>query len=327
MDIVISTIALFLAPLTHPGTPTQRIYWLYLLSGLLIAGFLYVRRRTQSRNSLPLNLFLFLLPKEVFTHRSAILDYQFFFVSIIFLTALISPFVLGVKPVSDFVYQIMINSYDGKPVITTRSYMCDLLYTLVLVIVMDAAFFSVHFLLHKIPVLWEFHKVHHSAEVLTPITIYRIHPIEAVFTGALAAFVMGSADALVRTFICNLFEPILVLGVNIFLFMFYLFAFNLRHSHVWFSYPVSLSRIFISPAQHQIHHSKNPKHYDKNFGYILAIWDGLLNSLYIPKAKENLEFGLAQDEHLEFRSVWQLYARPFKAIWVRHIFRSNIDKV
>src|ERR1039458_8498353 len=35
-------------------------------------------------------------------------------------------------------------------------------------------------LFHAIPALWEFHKVHHSAEVLTPLTEMRTHPVEII---------------------------------------------------------------------------------------------------------------------------------------------------
>ena len=37
--------------------------------------------------------------------------------------------------------------------------------------------FNHHWLSHKVPLLWEFHKVHHNAEVLTPLTNFRLHPV------------------------------------------------------------------------------------------------------------------------------------------------------
>ena len=44
-----------------------------------------------------------------------------------------------------------------------------------------------HWLSHKVPLLWEFHKVHHNAEVLTPLTNFRVHPVYTwVFTNILA---------------------------------------------------------------------------------------------------------------------------------------------
>ena len=54
-----------------------------------------------------------------------------------------------------------------------------LLYTLTLFVAWDLSRYLLHRLLHGVPFLWELHKVHHSAEVLTPLTLYRSHPIES----------------------------------------------------------------------------------------------------------------------------------------------------
>nr|WP_305907128.1 creatininase family protein [Methylomarinum sp. Ch1-1]MDP4519854.1 creatininase family protein [Methylomarinum sp. Ch1-1] len=96
------------------------------------------------------------------------------------------------------------------------------------------------------------------------------------------------------------------------LILFYLFGYNLRHSHIWLSYGPFFSKLLISPAQHQIHHSANPTHFDKNFGFIFAIWDALFRSLYIPKQREILLFGLGGHENKQFSSFWSLYLMPFK---------------
>jgi sterol desaturase/sphingolipid hydroxylase (fatty acid hydroxylase superfamily) len=52
----------------------------------------------------------------------------------------------------------------------------------------------------------------------------------------------------------------------------------------------------MSPAHHQIHHSRNPAHFNKNLGSCLALWDWMFGTLYIPSAKrEVLEFGVEPD--------------------------------
>jgi len=60
-------------------------------------------------------------------------------------------------------------------------------------------------------------------------------------------------------------------------FLFNALGANLRHSHIWLSFG-SLERWFISPAQHQIHHSSAEADRDINFGTCLAIWDRLFGS-------------------------------------------------
>ena len=106
-------------------------------------------------------------------------------------------------------------------------------------------------------------------------TVYRVHPVEDLVNGAVAAVVsaiaaasygaMGGSDATV----------ISIFGINVILLAFFAVAFQLRHSHVWLSYGPVLSRLFISPAQHQIHHSVDPRHWNKNYGFVLAIWDSM----------------------------------------------------
>lgn len=51
-------------------------------------------------------------------------------------------------------------------------------FTVASALAADLMFYLHHLALHKRRFLWEFHKVHHSAEVLTPLTDYRAHPLE-----------------------------------------------------------------------------------------------------------------------------------------------------
>ena len=73
-----------------------------------------------------------------------------------------------------------------------------------------------------------------------------------------------------------------------------------------------LNRIFISPAQHQIHHSKALKHRDKNLGGQLAIWDWIFGTIYLPDKKEDIQFGVGDGEDWKYQSPWQLFILPFK---------------
>ena len=67
----------------------------------------------------------------------------------------------------------------------------------------------------------------------------------------------------------------------------------------------------MSPAQHQIHHSADPRHYDRNMGLVFAFWDWLAGTLYVPEGREEVRFGLADGEHREYDSVGRLYGLPF----------------
>ena len=63
------------------------------------------------------------------------------------------------------------------------------------IVVADFGFFLSHYLMHKIPILWYFHEVHHSAEVLTPVTVYRTHPVEDLINATIASLIAGIGAA------------------------------------------------------------------------------------------------------------------------------------
>jgi len=185
----------------------------------------------------------------------------------------------------------------------------------------DFTRFYLHYILHKIPALWEFHKVHHSALVLTPFTIYRSHPVESL----LYAFRMALTQGFVVGVCYYFFGPTLkmydILGANAFVFLFNFFGSNLRHSHIWLSWGDKVESIFISPAQHQIHHSDNPKHFDTNFGAALALWDRLFSCHTKASQVGGITYGISVN-HQGHNSLMQIYFEPFKKA-VQSIFRKK----
>jgi sterol desaturase/sphingolipid hydroxylase (fatty acid hydroxylase superfamily) len=88
-------------------------------------------------------------------------------------------------------------------------------------------------------------------------------------------------------------EITMIAGINAFFVVANAGLSALHHSHVWLSYGPVVERIIISPAQHQIHHSQDPAHHDRNFGNSLALWDWMFGTLYVIRGPEDLTFGLA----------------------------------
>ncbi len=307
-------------PLFYPWLSNQRIYWLYLSTALLIAiaAYLVVRRRAGGVQAPDGGLLRFLFPSAVFGHRSAWVDYKFFVINRAGFALLVAPVLIGTGPISDLVATGLKPLLGDGGAARLPHSIDHLFYTTCMVLAFDGALYLGHWLQHKVPALWEFHKVHHSAQVLTPMSAYRMHPVDDILTGVLVALASGTADGLFRCFYETTPTTVMLFNLNVFVFLFYLAGYNLRHSHIWVAYPRSLSHFLISPAQHQIHHSNDPAHYDKNFGFIFAFWDWAAGTLYVPKHRETLELGLANDEHLAFDTVWQLYARPFRVLWRRY---------
>lgn len=297
--------------LTHPLSTQQRVYWLYLLTALLMAVVVYyaTRRNRGERTS----LFRWLFPRDVFLHSSSIVDYKFFFINRFLFAALIAPLLFSAFAVSDGTMAVISNLF-GELGTRNAQWFDRVAYTMGMVLAADFAVFLGHYLQHRVPALWEFHKVHHSAQVLNPITLYRMHPVDDILVKVLALTFVGIADGVFRSFYATSPDAILLMRLNVVFAIYLLSGYNLRHSHVWLSYPPWLSRWLISPAQHQIHHSSAEHHHDRNLGLIFAFWDRMIGTLYVPRSHERIDYGLAGGEDREFRSTWQLYMRPFRSL-------------
>jgi sterol desaturase/sphingolipid hydroxylase (fatty acid hydroxylase superfamily) len=284
--------------------------WLYLLTAVLIAVPVYrfERRKALVRAT---SFFRFLFPREIYLHRSAIVDYKYVALDRTIKMIVYTPLITGL---SVLVYKASVAVFAWLPALglSPAAVLAGTIAVPILVVVIgDLGFFLSHYLMHRIPVLWCFHEVHHSAEVLTPVTVYRMHPVEELVTNMVAGFLAGIGAAVYTSATKNQVSLPTMLGVNVVQFLFFSVAFQLRHTHVWLSYGRYLSWIFISPAQHQIHHSTDPKHWDKNYGFIFAVWDAMLGSLYVPKAREMLRFGVPNANPDDFSSVARLYFLPF----------------
>ena len=319
---MLELLAQLTTPFTLFVTNNDRIYWLYLLSAFTIAFFLFVVHKQEYARSGE-NALAVILPKSVLLHRSSINDYLFFYTDMLFQGAFIGVLFSSVSFAVSYFTETSLN--DWLPVLKGRLqdvHGMALLSTVFLAAAADFALFFSHFLQHRIPWLWEFHKVHHSAEVMTPITVFRMHPVDNMLAFSMGGLLSGLALGCAAFLMGHNVIFYNVAGVNVILIVFYLLGYNLRHSHIWWSWGPSFSRIFISPAQHQIHHSSAPEHFDKNLGFTFAFWDGLFGTLYVPKAKETIVFGLGAEENEKFSTFWSLYLMPFVNLY--HNFRLKM---
>jgi sterol desaturase/sphingolipid hydroxylase (fatty acid hydroxylase superfamily) len=300
--------------------PSSRLFIAYLASSFLIAVIAHaIAARKQGIESSPVSD---IVPRAVYLHRSALVDYGYAIVNAFVSATLLAPFAgvsLAVSSQLSLVLRDLGLVASGE---LAPTWMVNILGTLTLVAVADFSSFLVHFWFHRIPFLWEFHKVHHSAEVMTPVTVLRMHPVDDLMTMVVSGVLIGTADSILRVCVVPNFSLVGLYGITIFTFLFYLCGYNLRHSHVWVSYSPWLSRILISPAQHQIHHSKAKRHWDKNYGFMFAVWDWMFGSLYVPKERETLEFGLGSKEDGEYSSVAKLYGLPFVKLYRKYLRRG-----
>lgn len=304
--------------------PESRIFSLYLISAMALAFFVY--RAGHHDHEVDMvdgksGFLSYLFDKDVFGHASTRQDLKFFLINALVYYGVASQFLIGTHGFAALFNNLLTGAFgalDG-PVITTPVGVA--IYTILSVIAIDIGVYFTHLAQHKIPVLWEFHKVHHSAEKLNPLTLFRMHPVDLFLTAIVVSFLTGIAYAGLFFLTAETPAALTLFGLNIITALFYLFGYNLRHSHIWLNYPAWLSRILISPAQHQIHHSSDPKHFDKNFGLIFSVWDGWGKSLYIPRERETLTYGLSRAEPNPFKSIGDIYVKPF--VWAMAILNDN----
>lgn len=148
------------------------------------------------------------------------------------------------------------------------------------VICMDLTFYVWHLLNHRVPVLWRFHRVHHSDLNMDVSTASRFHIGELALSSVIKIGLIYLIGADVLSVI--LFESLLGLTAQF------------QHSSV--KVPIGFERIFyflfVPPSMHRIHHSVVIRERDTNYGTILSIWDRLLGTLLKDVDQEGIVIGL-----------------------------------
>lgn len=302
------------ATLLYPLDPDNRIYVLYLATSIVMAFAIYQSARRKNKDSKS-SFLRFLFPKHVWQHPSAWLDVRYFFFHQLighFLllglgawAAMITfGYVTGGQSVREVANQNDFSTLSDIGLATA--------YMFVTIAVVDFISYFVHYLQHKIPVLWQFHKVHHSAEVMHPMSNFREHPVDNFFYGLLVGLGYGVVNGLAVNIFGFLPGMPSLLGVPLLMAAFNLVGYNLRHSHIWLRWPGRLSMIFPSPAHHHVHHSCHPDHIDKNFAFIFPVWDVLFKTYEMPPDNRDVKFGIGEGNADELTSCARLYYIPFR---------------
>ncbi len=154
------------------------------------------------------------------------------------------------------------------------------LQLLIFFIITDFVQWVTHILLHRIPFLWEFHKVHHSVEQMGFAAHLRYHWMETVVYKTM------------------LYLPVAIIGGWKFEDVFWVHAIailigHLNHANVHLTYG-PLKYIFNNPVMHLWHHAYHlPKgrKYGLNYGISLSIWDYLFGTAEIPEDNGEIKLG------------------------------------
>lgn len=296
------------AVVSAPVDPASRLHWPYLVTFVLLGGLAWALHARGSGRG-PLR---WLFDRRIWLHPSARVDYQIWaFNRFVGPVALIGSTV-SAAAVASWLALRLGASFPRWGGVTWTAW-TTAVFTGAYFVVNDFGGFLNHWLHHRVPWLWPFHAVHHSAEVLTPFTLYRKHPLYDLSKHALRAGINGVFTGLVVFAFQSRPDVVTLLGLNAAYAAFQLAGGNLRHSHAWLHWGSVLGRLFISPAQHQVHHSLAERHRDRNFGTALALWDWLFGTLYLPEGVEELEFGLPEGN--EHGDLGRALVLPFAQSW------------
>lgn len=286
--------------------PQKRVFWGYLASAWLI-GFGWLLW-AQGQNSLSALRRLF-SPAD-WLSVSARADYLIIVINRIIMLA-VAPRLLSQLAIATAVFEGLHYWTTPGSSWSLPAWQLSLMFTLVLFLLDDASRYLVHRWMHQSRLLWRFHRVHHTATRLTPLTIFRTHPVEGVLFVLRSVLVQGSCIGLFVFLFGSDVDLVDVLGANLFIFLFNVFGANLRHSPIEVRYPRAVERWLMSPAQHQIHHSTRREHYDRNYGVFLSVWDRLGGSLCHSQADMGLTYGVSDQGGRDEHRLATLYLKPF----------------
>ena len=173
------------------------------------------------------------------------------------------------------------------------------------VIVLDFFTYVAHLAMHKFPLLWRMHRVHHSDPFLDVTTSFRTHPLEVLWRFLWTAV------------------PALALGLPAQGIVAYRFvsAVNALLEHANIAVPRRLDRgvswLWVTPNMHKIHHSTVRHQTDSNYGNILSLFDRVFRTFTPTDRAFDLTYGLDDFDRERATSLRNLLRAPFEGAVVR----------
>jgi len=298
----------------------------YLATFLIAFSFIVANFKLHKKAKIR-TAFRILFAKKIWLSPSTILDYKYVFVGALIFANVVAYTTITGPQVSEFVYTQLSQIFGAHNSTKHSQIFFNVILATVLFLTYEFAYWLNHYLCHKIPFLWEFHKVHHSATTLTPLTNWRMHPVDTILYLNTVSVILGATCGIVYYVMGKEIAHAALSGTNIIMLSYMALYGHLQHSQLWIPTTGLTGRIFLSPAHHQIHHSTNPIHFNTNLGAGLAVFDWLFGTLHLPsKQKQKLVFGVQNDRHLTKFITSILH--PFLYAWkhIRKIFGKTIQK-
>ena len=169
------------------------------------------------------------------------------------------------------------------------------------VILFDFAIYVQHILFHVVPILWNFHRMHHSDTDFDVTTGTRFHPVEIIISVSIK---LGVIILIGPPALAVLIFEILLNATAMF-----------NHSNI--DLPVNIDRVLrwfvVTPDMHRVHHSIVPKETNSNYGFNIPWWDRIFGTYIAQPNKGHLdmEIGLAIFRDPKYLQLHWLFVQPF----------------
>ena len=165
----------------------------------------------------------------------------------------------------------------------------------------DFMFFAVHWLSHKVRILWCIHSVHHAPKEMKS---------SVAFRGSLFDFLVTPHTTV--WLVLFGFHPLMIIIIEG-VVMLYGMPLHLKPSLLPKNEPLWLRKLFITPGNHRIHHARNGIYLDTNFGLNYTLWDALLKTLQFERKNIPVKYGTVR--YVDSTNLIDSQTDEFVALW------------
>ncbi len=170
------------------------------------------------------------------------------------------------------------------------------------VLLFDAWMYWWHRLNHRIPLLWRFHRTHHSDPKMDVTTANRFHIGEIAISSVLRVPVIALLGP--QLWELALYELVMFTVVQF------------HHANI--ALPARLDRaarlLIVTPFMHKVHHSRWQPETDSNYSSLFSFWDRLFGSFRMRENPHTLRLGLDEFSRPEDHTLTGLLATPLKRV-------------
>ncbi len=300
--------------------PTLELLSLWALGLPIFVTVLAVMFILSQKRQEPLtlrSLFSAAFPKEQYDHDSSRVDIGNGIVLLAIGFPLVGVMAISGVAIADNVAAYLTAEFGARNPMINSVWLLVTIQFLVYFLSEDFVGYWVHRWCHTNAFLWHLHKPHHTAETLTPWTLFRQHPIEFFGLNVIPAVCGGAFTGVVLYATGTTIHPGTVAAVSTMAYVAFFALDVFSHVHMPISYGW-LNRIILAPVMHNLHHSMETQHWDKNNAVKLTLWDWMFGTLYLPQKGETWRWGCNEEEYgpaNPHKTLRGFYIDPFVTFW------------